>query len=191
MPSTRSRGRQPDDRRRKQPPTLRLVCAWCQRLLSEDVDAPVSHGICDNCRIDAEFHRERLDDFLNRLSGPVLAVDARGNVVGSNDVAAVLVSSDVASMKGRLCGDAISCVYSELPGGCGRTTHCTGCTIRRSFEHTAATGEPVRERAAFSYSRTPRGPVWKRFVISTERIGALVLVRIEGGAEDKSGRVWH
>ena len=167
------------------------MCAWCHRLLSEDIDAPVSHGICDSCRIDAEFQREGLDDFLNRLSGPVLAVDGEGNVVGSNHVAAVLVSSDVASMKGRLAGDVISCVYSELSGGCGRTTHCTGCAIRRSCEHTAATGEAVRDEPAYSYTRTPRGPVWKCFLISTERIGTLVLVRIEGGAEDTSGRVWH
>jgi hypothetical protein len=152
---------------------------------------PGLDGICDDCRVDAEFRRERLDEFLNRLAGPVLAVDGNGTVVGSNNVAAVLVSSDVASMKGRLSGDVISCVYSGLPGGCGKTTHCTGCTIRRSFEHTAATGEAVRDETAFSYSRTPRGPVWRRFSIATERLGTLVLVRIEGGAEDRSGRVRH
>jgi PAS domain-containing protein len=168
-----------------------VVCAWCQRLLSADIDAPVSHGICAACTVDAEFRRERLDDFLNKLAGPVLAVDAEGRVVGSNRVAAVLVSSDVASVRGRLCGDVISCVYSELPGGCGGTTHCTGCAIRHAFEHTATTGEPVRDRPAFSYSRTPEGPVWKRFAISTERVGTLVLLRIEGGAVDTSGRVWH
>ena len=170
---------------------MRLVCAWCHRLLSDDIDAPVSHGICDSCKIDAEFHRDALDDFLNRLPGPVLAVDGEGNVVGSNTIAAVLVSSDVASMKGHLAGDVISCVYSEFSGGCGRTTHCTGCAIRQAFEHTAATGEAVCDQPAFSYTRTPRGPVWKCFLVSTERIGALVLVRIEGGAEDTSGRIWH
>jgi hypothetical protein len=49
----------------------------------------------------------------------------------------------------------------------------------------------VRDRPAFSYNRTPEGPVWKRFAISTERVGTLVLLRIEGGAVDTSGRVWH
>ena len=170
---------------------MRQVCAWCNRLISEDIDAPVSHGICDRCRIEAEFHREELDDFLNKLGGAVLAVDGQGQVMGANDVAAVLVSSDVASIKGRLSGGVISCVYSELSGGCGRTTHCTGCAIRQAFEHTATTGEPVHNKPAFSYTRTSRGPVWKCFEISTERLGMLVLVRIEGGAEDKSGCVWH
>jgi len=172
-------------------PALRVICAWCQRLLSADIDAPVSHGICAACTVDVEFQRERLDDFLNKLAGPVFAVDAEGRVVGSNGVAAVLVSSDVASVKGRLAGDVISCVYAELPGGCGRTTHCTGCAIRRAFEHTAATGEPVRDRPAFSYNRAPEGQVWKCFAISTERVGTVVLLRIEGGAVDTSGRVWH
>jgi PAS domain-containing protein len=188
MARTRSRKDLPIERPGPLPDTLRVVCAWCQRLLSGDIDAPVSHGICASCIVDAEFHRERLDDFLNTLAGPVLVVDADGRLVGSNTVAAALVSSDVASLKGRLCGDVISCEYSTLPGGCGRTIHCTGCAIRRAFEHTAKTGEPVRDRPAFSYSRTPDGPVWKRFTISTERLGTVVLVRIEGGAVDTSGR---
>jgi hypothetical protein len=191
MAPIQPRGDVPEQRREQPHGPFRLVCAWCHRLLSADVDAPVSHGICANCSTDAEFHRERLDDFLNHLSGPVLAVDEEGRVVGSNTVAAVFVSSDIASIKGRLSGDVISCVYSDLPGGCGRTTHCAGCTIRRAFEQTAATGEPVRDRPAFSYNHTPDGPVWKRFAISTERVGALVLIRIEGGTEDTSGRVWH
>ena len=172
------------DSRRRVNPSVKVICAWCQRLMSADIDAPVSHGICDACSVDAEFERERLDDFLNRLAGPVLAVDAGGRVVGSNRVAAVLLSSDMALANGRLAGDVISCVYAELPGGCGRTTHCTGCEIRRAFEQTAATGEPVRDRPAFSYNRTPQGPVWRRFTISTERVGALVMLRIEGGAVD-------
>ena len=170
---------------------LRLECAWCKRLLSDDIDAPVSHGICEQCSIEAEFHREHLDDLLNGLRGPVLAVDSEGTVLAINDMAAALLGSDAASMEGRLPGDVISCVYSELPGGCGRTTHCTGCAIRQAFEHTATTGEPVHEQTAFSYTRTPQRLVWKCFLISTERIGKLVLVRIEGGAEDTSGRVWH
>ncbi len=170
---------------------LRVECAWCNRLLSEDIDAPVSHGICKQCSIDAEFHREHLDNLLNRLAGPVLAVDDKGAVVGANDVAAALLGFDLAPMTGELAGDVISCVYAELPGGCGRTTHCSGCAIRKAFEHTAATGEPIREQPAFSYTRTPQRLVWKCFLISTERIGGLVLVRIEGGAEDTSGRVWH
>lgn len=28
---------------------MRLVCAWCDRVLVEG-DGPVSHGICDACR---------------------------------------------------------------------------------------------------------------------------------------------
>ena len=167
------------------------MCAWCNRLLSDDVDAPVSHGICPDCSVDAQFVRERLDEALNRLSGPVMAVDGEGCVLGSNSLAAALVRSDAASMRGRLPGDVISCVYAELTGGCGRTTHCTGCTIRRSFEHTAKTGEPVRDEPAFSYTRTPQGPTWKRFVVSTERVGPLVLVRIEGGGEAKPGDARH
>ncbi len=31
-------------------PILRIVCAWCQRVLAEgSVGAPISHGCCPTC----------------------------------------------------------------------------------------------------------------------------------------------
>lgn len=32
--------------------TLRLICAWCKRVLREGdgVDAHASHGLCESCR---------------------------------------------------------------------------------------------------------------------------------------------
>jgi PAS domain-containing protein len=165
-----------------------VVCAWCQRLLSEDMDGPVTHGICPNCAADLEFLPQSFDRFLNTLSGPVLAVDGDGRVLGANTAAAAMVRCEAALMKGRLSGEVLTCVYSELPGGCGRTTHCNGCAIRRAFEHTAATGEPVRKAPAFAHLRGVDGPVRIPFLVSTERLGPLVLVQLEGDEPDGAWR---
>ena len=163
---------------------MSVVCAWCQRLLSDDLDGPVTHGICPNCTADLEFLPVALDCFLNRLDGPVLVVDGEGRVLGSNTAAAAMVRSDATSMKGKLSGEVLTCVHAELPGGCGRTTHCTGCAIRRAFEHTAETGEPVRDAPAFAHVRGADRPIQIAFHVSTERLGPLVLVQLESDEAD-------
>jgi len=163
---------------------MSVVCAWCQRLLSDDMDGPVTHGICPNCTADLEFLPVALDRFLNRLDGPVLVVDGEGRVLGSNTAAAAMVRSDATSMNGKLTGQVLTCVHAELPGGCGRTTHCTGCAIRRAFEHTAETGEPVRDAPAFAHVRGADRPIQITFRVSTERLGPLVLVQLESDEAD-------
>jgi PAS domain-containing protein len=160
-------------------PAVPATCAWCHRPVAEDVDAPVSNGICADCMIDLEFRREPLRQFLNRLAGPVLAVTDEGRVVGANTGLAGMVQADVRSVEGKLGGEVMSCIYAELPGGCGHTVHCNGCTIRQSFEHTRKSGQPLRDVSAFAWVRQPEGPVRKAFLVSTERLGELVLVRLE------------
>jgi PAS domain-containing protein len=155
------------------------ACAWCHRQVDDDVDAPVSNGMCADCTIDLEFHREPLRQFLNKLSGPVLAVTDDGRVVGANTGLAAMVQADVRSVEGKLGGEVMTCIYAELPGGCGHTVHCTGCTIRQSFEHTHKTGQPLRDVAAYAWVRRPEGPVRMAYFVTTERLGDLVLIRLE------------
>ncbi len=143
------------------------------------MDGPVTHGICANCAADLEYLPQSVDRFLNSLGGPVLLVDGQGRVLGLNTAAAAMVRTEPGMAKGHLAGEVLECIYSELPGGCGHTTHCTGCTIRRAFEHTAATGEPVRKAPAFAHVRGLERPTRLSFAISTERLGPLVLVQLE------------
>ena len=113
-----------------------------------------------------------------------MAVDAEGRVLGANRTAGVMVHLDPADMKGKLSGDVLSCVYAELPGGCGRTMHCTGCAIRRAVAHTRATGESIKADHAFSHRRGPDGPLQLACLVSTERLGPMVLVEIEEAEDD-------
>jgi PAS domain-containing protein len=157
------------------------VCAWCKAPLpgSAPGSGPVSHGICDTCRVDVEYRRQPLRTLLDALPAAVMAVDVDGNVVDGNARLMELVGKSSAQITGR-GGDVISCIYAALPGGCGRTTHCVGCTIRRAVNDTRASGEPRTGVPAFAYVRKPDGEVVKLdMMISTERVGALVLLRVD------------
>jgi len=47
---------------------MRYVCSWCSEYMRGPEDAPVSHGICDDCKqtimdeVDREHYREGVGD---------------------------------------------------------------------------------------------------------------------------------
>ncbi len=166
---------------------MSVVCAWCNVVIAEEGSGPITHGICRNCAVDLQFMPCELDRFLDTLDGPILAVDVEGHVLGANRLAGSMVHLDPLDMKGKLSGEVLSCVYADLPGGCGRTMHCTGCAIRRAFTHTWTTGESVRNEHAFSHRRGPDGPLQVACLVSTERLGPLVLVEIEEAEASDDG----
>jgi hypothetical protein len=57
--------------------------------------------------------------------------------------------------------------------------HCTGCALRRSVQHTHATGETLRGVHAYQDIRTPSGIRSAWFELPTERVGDLVSLRID------------
>ncbi|MGE5361279.1 MAG: PAS domain-containing protein [Bacteroidales bacterium] len=158
---------------------MSVVCAWCNVVIGEEGGGPITHGICGNCVADLQYVPCDLDRFLETLAGPVLAVDAEGQVLGANLTAGLMVHLDPRDMKGKLSGEVLSCIYAELPGGCGRTLHCTGCAIRAAFTHTWTTGESIKNQPAFSHRRGPDGPLQVACLVSTERLGPMILVQIE------------
>jgi len=165
---------------------LRRICAWCGAALdslsaSLAADAPVTHGICPSCL--ASFRLERayaLEDFLERLEGPVVLVDADGVFRAANSRARATLGKDRPQMLGLRGGEVIDCLYAQQPGGCGASAHCrTGCVIRRSVSTTLATGRAGAGGEAEQRVRSAEGERTKRFEISTERAGELILLRIE------------
>jgi PAS domain-containing protein len=129
---------------------MRVVCSYCRGTISADPQSrvtDVSHGMCMPCAT----HFERLwagmplGEYLDELGSPVLLVDGYGRVLAMNQKLADLLGVDRASAVGLLGGEALACVRSRLPEGCGRTVHCRDCAVRRAVEEVARTGKP-RER---------------------------------------------
>jgi hypothetical protein len=121
-----------------------------------------------------------LAEYLDRFSAPVIVMDSEGHVVASNSALARLGGgnhprSDPPDLCGLLGGQAMECVHSRLPEGCGNTSHCRECTIRRTVTTVRETGTPALRVAA--YLQTAKGRLELR--ISVRRMHPHVEVVVE------------
>ena len=82
-------------------------------------------------------------------------------------------------IKGQLLGDVIECVNAQTPEGCGRTIHCSGCTIRRMVTATHQDGRPRQSVEADQLVMRAGSVVPVRYSISTQKVGNAVLLIIE------------
>jgi PAS domain-containing protein len=155
-------------------------CAWCGKVMREgEADAPVTHGICPDCvRYFAFGEAQTIQSFLDKLEAPVLLVDGDGVVVTANGRALAAVGRDAAGAGSLRPGDFLECAYARLPGGCGNTVHCPACTIRSTVGATHGDGRSRRVEA-FQSIVTASGPARTRLLITTEKQGPLVLLRID------------
>lgn len=157
-----------------------VVCAYCRKTIRDERGGgacDVSHGMCVSCA----DHYERLwrgmplSEYLDTLPAPVVVVNQDGCVVAANQKVAALFGREKAEMRGLMGGEALACVHSLLPEGCGKTIHCRECTIRRAVQKVATTGVPLRRVPA--YLDTKDGRVSLR--LSVKRKDGLVRVDVE------------
>lgn len=86
------------------------------------------------------------------------------------------VGKDLTDIEGRLIGEILSCRNAALPGGCGKTSVCRGCSIRSTVEDTFKTGTPHVKVPAV-YRKETGKPI--ALTISTRRFKEGVLLRID------------
>lgn len=167
---------------------MQRVCAWCKKELSpETTDSAtagmISHGICDDCAMVLNSDpRKTAGQFLESLDDAIFLVGAGGRVVSANSAARSVVGKELSAIEDRLGGDVFECKNADLPGGCGKTEHCKACAIRNSVEGTLATGCGVERAPAHQDVKTHEGVQRKRLLISTERVGDFVMLRIDNVA---------
>jgi len=163
---------------------MKTLCAWCESEISSNLpspdDAVISHGICPDC-VDNIFFQlgGELHKYLDSLGSPVIVVDADGVVVTANKNARGMLNKEPAEIEGFLGGIVFECAYARLPGGCGRTEHCSGCTIRRAVMETFETGRPSLKHSVILNRNVDKGIREFRLLISTEKVGGHVLLRID------------
>jgi PAS domain-containing protein len=164
---------------------MRRICAWCRKEL-QGVDSQagtenvITHGICRNCRDNILFQLGvELEAYLDSLQVPIILVNREGIVVSVNNQAKTMLCKDLAEIKGYKGGEVFECAYARLPEGCGNTTHCSGCTIRRTVMETYGTGKSFLRVPATLNQNSPEDPKETNLLISTERIAELVLLRID------------
>lgn len=164
---------------------MRQVCLYCDAHLgavgeASGDDGLISHGVCSYCF--SKFMAgsgQSLADFLDSLPGPVLVVDKDVRAVAANSQGLNHVSQDMSQIEGRLGGEVFECKYAKLPGGCGRTIHCKTCTIRKTVTKTHETGESCTRVPAYMDLGDIIDVTTIRFLISTEKVNDVVLLRID------------
>lgn len=169
---------------------MKKVCAWCGVELAPDAEGngKVSHGICQQCRWyffppggGRTFRR-----FLDLLPVPVVVVDDDVRVVVANSRACSLLGKEPAEIEGGYGGEALECAYARLPEGCGKTVHCRSCTVRLTVLDTFATGQSHYDVPACMDIRTAGGDTRVAFLITTEKSGELVLLKIVAARNEQT-----
>ncbi len=162
---------------------MQRTCVWCKAKLPEgapDSAHAITRSLCPNCR---EYFCKRrspvsLEQFLSQMDVPVLVMDDDVRVTGFNRTASSLLGCSP-DWLGRYGGDVLECAYARLPGGCGGTEHCKACTIRRSISSTYATGHSLENVPAYQDVVVAGATRETRYLISTEKIGEFVLLRLD------------
>lgn len=164
---------------------MKLVCSRCSCIIREDsADASseriITHGTCDECTNFLLWpNRPELMDFLDGIDAPIVIIDSSGNVSTANGLARELLQKELPEIEGFQGGNVFECVFAKLPEGCGKTLHCDGCTIRNTVMSTIQSGISHMKIPA-GLSRGTSDDIHDiQFVISTEKVNDVVMLRID------------
>lgn len=169
---------------------LKRICAWCGNPLdpsvanSDDEDTPITHGICLTCvRQMMASEAKPLQSYLDQFSAPVFVLGEQVRIVTANAVGRAMLNRQPGEIDGALPGDVLDCRYASKPGGCGGTRHCRTCTIRNTVKDTLLTGRSNRRVEAYPDLHFITGETKVKFLITTEKVGDAVLLRIDEVSE--------
>ena len=165
---------------------MKLVCAWCGAAIERsgydpNPDTHTSHGMCRSCSqaLVSQEHGSSLQQHIDGIEVPILLVDEENMTLAMNARAREILGSKPESASGAQIGRVFDCLHSQLPEGCGRTIHCSGCVIRRCVTDTFRTGKPqVAVPATLSVDSAER-PSDIVFAVTTVKNGNVVLMRID------------
>ena len=140
----------------------------------------IIRSICTTCLESFAFQMGvPLQTFLDSLPVPIFVVNDDVVVQAANKLGYGLLKKDSQSVLKKLGGIVFDCAYAQLPEGCGRTVHCSGCAIRRSVYQTFTTGESLVGVPATLHAGEPEKTQAIAMTISTERMGDVVLLQVE------------
>ena len=173
------------------------ICAWCRKPLDDGSDSAaeaasgITHGICLSCADEICLRLGKpLAIFLETIPAPVVVVDQDMVVKAANKKARKILGKELPRIEGFSGGKIFECIYCKLPGGCGQTTHCNGCTIRRAVAETHASGKALVRIRAYLTCQPGKGSRNKIvFLISTEKVGKLVFLRIDEVGKGRKARL--
>ncbi len=133
--------------------------------------------ICSSCRDNIIFQDGvQLQRYIESFAIPILVVDSNVKVTAVNSRACEILGKEPKTIVQHLGGNVFECEYARLPEGCGRTIHCSGCTIRKAVTKCFATGKPQSMVPAYI---NPDSPSSRTLSITTVKVDNLVMLRID------------
>jgi hypothetical protein len=167
--------------------SIEIICSSCQTVMKKaDADAGevcTSHGLCKTC-----YHHFMallgvpLDQYIEGLNVPTVAVTANGTIGAANEKARTMLGKAEDEIEGHLGGDVFGCRYALLPEGCGRTIHCSGCTIRNTVMDTMETGRAHGNIPAVLNLDSEDEDARQTLLISTVKRGGMVFLSVRAAA---------
>lgn len=162
------------------------ICSYCRQKIGEKEpfeDNRLSHGICGACY---DYHIPRILEkdmsaHLDRYPYPVIMVDENVRLLGINREMTTFLGKARDEVVGLLGGELLGCLYARLPEGCGKTTHCSTCSIRLAVEKSRKLGKDLVDIPAQLDQETQR--VHFRISVFTRGEFAKVVVNEVTGTE--------
>ncbi len=155
-------------------------CVWCDKELGPQRSGRIAHALCGRCSESFVFQMGvPLQTLIDSLPAPIFVVDNNMRVKAANREGCALLKKGSEAVLEQLGGVVFECAHAQLPEGCGRTVHCSGCAIRRSVYHTWETGERLVNVPATLGSARPGEASAIALLVSTERMGDVILLEVE------------
>lgn len=159
---------------------MKLICSFCQKDLGDKEpfdDHRISHGMCKDCfeAFDNEYECQEIDSFLEDFTLPVIVVNDDKRIIGCNTQARNQFGISKQDAFGLYPGEMINCKYVQENKGCGKSSHCLSCAIRRTITSVISTGDSKLDVDAV-LSQDDKN---LELVISAERLSSYVKVTIE------------
>jgi len=171
---------------------MKVICSACGIFLKDKPADPtldnfVSHGLCNNCA--RHFKAQAgmpIEHYIESIEAPVVTVAPNVTISALNEKAREFLGKSIIEVQGERGGDVFECEYAQLPGGCGETIHCSGCTIRNTVTETLRTGKPMKNVPAILNRYSESGTEKVELLISTEKVGGVVFLKVDQMDKDIS-----
>jgi hypothetical protein len=159
------------------------VCRQCKTELQnyQKSEYIVTNGICSHC-VESIFNKQdnSLTAFLNSIDAPILLMqpDPR-QVRTANKKACELFEKDLSQIEGHRGGQVFDCIHAFTEAGCGKDENCEDCKIKNSVVETFISRKSFDGVSAVLDIKKNNSLKPYNLEISTEKVGDLVLIRID------------
>jgi len=157
----------------------RTKCIRCRRDIEQKDGLGALTGACESCLGSLlSAGGNAVSEYLESLPYPAALVAHDHTVLFFNRRFQGLTFHD--EVGGLRIGEVLDCMYTASLGRCGETVACLLCRLRGAVEHTWTTGEGLR---AVTMSYPHKAETRRAFTITTEKLGAAVLLLVENPSE--------